>query len=631
MHLAGRLLDVFLFVLSFSYLITRWRSPTRVKRRLRPPTWLLPVSALLLPMLFIPMLSTRNIVSYHGFWHLGIIESLLGGQFPPENPGFAGATISYVWFYHIWLAFLAHKTGLYPSLVNVFGHLQLLYVLLGLCVVAAESWEWSPRRGVAVFWILLACVNFGAIVHVLPFFAYWIVGPVDFLTAYSNHVAHSIHPVLSLSGTFLKVPITKKAWALLSKFYGTGAIAHGIVFFFLLAWTSGTTLLRRHDLDRWCLAVVGMAGMALFYPVFLPTAALFGAFVLLISRNLGIGLEWKRVGTLLAIAIVVCLFAAPYYLMIGSDTGASSTPVFAIGLNPSDIYYYILGPFWPALPLLAVFLYRASSGSANTERRIVVLAGLGACCVGVLFVRIAGGNANYKLVYLTAFFVAWAIVETLSQEGWRRFRPAYGVLTGGTILVCVLGWTLGPWFTDDRFDVEDGHLYLKSHAANEAISWLANLAAPGGVLLLPPTESEAKANDDYTLVALSRMPLYVISDPTWVGSTSLAKKRQAIREYIWCSRDSLGAQTLDPIDNRPIYLIYADTKEQTVAFYRDLMESEPALARFDSRILRSRLKGLGMSATAVSYGSFTILEIRGNTTGAGPLILSTQTASVDLH
>lgn len=62
--------------------------------------------------------------------HLPIIQRILAGSFPPENPFLAEMPLAYFWFYHATLAGVARLSGLTLDLIPALFNMQALLVLL---------------------------------------------------------------------------------------------------------------------------------------------------------------------------------------------------------------------------------------------------------------------------------------------------------------------------------------------------------------------------------------------------------------------------------------------------------------------------------------------------------------------
>jgi len=83
------------------------------------------------------------------FLHKGIIESVNAGNFPPQEPTFAGVSIAYHWFSDLHTAFLSKASGVPAELFARFETaLYCALLFLGVYALAAaffEKKEWCKR------------------------------------------------------------------------------------------------------------------------------------------------------------------------------------------------------------------------------------------------------------------------------------------------------------------------------------------------------------------------------------------------------------------------------------------------------------------------------------------------------
>ena len=586
--------------------------------RSRPPavSWQFLLGLVGVLAVFIPMLSDRNLFAFHGFWHAAIANTVLAGQFPPENPGLAGNTISYVWFYHVWLAGMSKATGFHIAQVNVFGHIQLVAAMLGLTFVMAEKWGYSRRAAHAAFWLLFGSINVGALIHFAPYVAYWLIKPGGFFQAFSDHLNAVTLPLISLTGTFLKVPVFYKSWSMLTKFYNVGAMAHGVLFFTLYVWALHRVVVAKATGKDWFFYATALLGLLTYYPVFIPAAALFATAQIAIDTWVNRRTQVKKTIVIATVSVFCGLIAVPYFLMIGSKTGATSVPVFSFALNPSHLWFFLLGPFWPLLPLVVKWLRSTNFRAITEERDTFLSAGLATGVICPLVVAISGGPSNYKYVYVSAIFVAWTALAVLARPGVSPItRWLYGALAMGPILLTWGGWMLSPWFQDSAYVIEETRLQIhRLRPEADVLDWLTRNSDRSGALIIPITDEDSKANEAYSLSAITALPYYVAEDRTWVAGSDRYAPRKALIEYVLGSSDSPGEKA--HVLTGPLYLILGKDRARTESFYNAYTPGIKPLAYFDRSPIEARIARLNLKSRSVfDAGEFAILEISEATQG----------------
>ncbi len=493
------------------------------------------------------------------------------------------------------------------------------FPFLSCTMVIARAWGYDGRERTWVFWLLIGSINIGAFIHLAPYIAYWLLFSKGLFYSYLDHVSQNLHPLLSLTGTFLKIPVFYKSWSFLIKFYSFGAMTHGIFFFYFFAWSLSCLFTEKESSANWCIYAIALLGLLLFYPVFVPFAILFtllyAAFLFQNQRD--------RTGPL----FIKCTFISaaigglclPYFLILGTKTGATDIPVFSLSFNPEYLWVYMAGPFWPLLPLVLYWAFKIRSEEQNVKKVAFLSAGLIASIVSPVFIFISGGPANYKYVYLAALFITWASFSVLMNKNrrpekrWKWIPALYKGLAIGPVLITVLGWSLGPWFKDDGLSVVGQDVKVKTQREGlETLEWISKRTQKDAVLLIPLTEKDSKASTTYSLAALTGKSLYIANDKTWAGGYETYSERKALAEYIWGSAeaapDTIQSHPLP--GGRPLYLIYSEDVELTTAFYNYLTDPIKALAFFPNGKMKERVEGLGFKTRRVfEKDRFKILEI----------------------
>lgn len=610
---AAQAVDALLVLLFVTSLALSYRSREKGSKTYHIP-WDIVLSATGILLLCIPMLSTRTWFAYHAFWHSGIVNSLLAGQFPPENPGFAGEPVVYIWLYHLWVGLMVIKTGLHPAAVNLTGHVHLLVALLGLSIVIAQAWGLQGKQRVWSFWLLVGSINIGALVHLAPYLGYWLLSDRGLVHSYLDHVSQNLHPLLSLTGTFLKIPVFYKSWSFLNKFFSFNAMAHGMFFFYLFAWSLNRLFVDKESAESWTVYVSALLGLLLFYPVFILFAVLFS----LLYTGLLFFTDRPRISILVKcafVSILCCAVCLPYFSILGIKVGAGGAPVFALSFEISHLWFYAIGPFWPLVPVLLYWIFKIRPAEKQNDKTAFLSAGLLASCLAPVFIAIGGGPANYKYVFLAALFITWAALSALltqaGRKSWQLLRVGYTGLAAGTILITVLGWSLGSWFEDDRLYVIGREIRVQEQeGGSEALEWIATQTVKDAMLSVPLTAGDSKASTTYALAALAGRSLYVANDRTWAGGYEAYADRKALAEYIWGSADVAPRRPGLLLNGRPLYLVYSEDVERTTKFYNELMEPIKPLVFFPGSQIVERVESLGFNARqAFEKDRFKVLEI----------------------
>ncbi|MFH0973638.1 MAG: DUF2298 domain-containing protein [Candidatus Micrarchaeota archaeon] len=95
------------------------------------------------------------------FLHMGIIETVNNGNFPPQEPTFAGASIAYHWFSDLHTAFLSKASGVHPALFARFETaLYCALLFLGVYSLALFFFEKNENKKWVKRAALLAAVLF---------------------------------------------------------------------------------------------------------------------------------------------------------------------------------------------------------------------------------------------------------------------------------------------------------------------------------------------------------------------------------------------------------------------------------------------------------------------------------------
>ncbi len=114
------------------------------------------------PMLWFHRDSLRNLISFHGTLHVAIAQQFSQGQFPPENPFYAGEPVGYYWFFHYISYLLANV--LQTDLLHAIELLSLI-ALVGLVIIAValgrRLWGTATAGACLGYLVLVGANGFG--------------------------------------------------------------------------------------------------------------------------------------------------------------------------------------------------------------------------------------------------------------------------------------------------------------------------------------------------------------------------------------------------------------------------------------------------------------------------------------
>ncbi len=117
------------------------------------------------PMLWFHYDSLRNLISFHGTLHVAIASQFSQGQFPPENPFYAGEPVGYYWFFH-YISYLVASV-LHTDVLHAIELLSLV-ALVGLVAVAValgrKLWGSSIAGACLGFLVLVGANGLGWLV-----------------------------------------------------------------------------------------------------------------------------------------------------------------------------------------------------------------------------------------------------------------------------------------------------------------------------------------------------------------------------------------------------------------------------------------------------------------------------------
>lgn len=374
--------------------------------------WTLAI-AVALPLLFNAWLRVHG----DGWVHAGLVWEIVRRGFPPQDPRFAGQPLSYVWFYHLYLALLTSLRGQDPL---TFMAIQNVVLVAWIARVAFRLGfaVWRDRDAASGSALLLA-IGFNALV--------WLLWPLRLLTALTGEVRgmEDVRRVLHDSYLFddrvfftLSAPYAHTV-SFLDKFLLGTPLTYAwlLVLVYLWALAEWTLEARREAL---VLGVLCPAGIMLFH--FVPGLAVPPAVIgaLLIAALLRRHWPWlPETGRLAAFAIASVIGLAlvmPYTISILRGWNPGST-----GLREPLVRIRYVTP-WTLLTSCAValaFAWRPLARLWRERRAPGVLIAFAMLLVTALALVIHLTEDNESKLVILCFFPL-AVIGGAAVLPWFR-------------------------------------------------------------------------------------------------------------------------------------------------------------------------------------------------------------------
>jgi|GEM_PF-5644699 len=378
------------------------RLPQVEERSLVP--WVLGLAVLLagaLPALLQDLLPLRADARLH----IPVVERLLAGSFPPENPFLAGAPLGYFWFYHAVAAGAADLIPLPVSRILSLLNVQALAVILFGLNAAGRRFGLPPRARAYAFVLF----GFG-------------LSPIGWMRLVQLHITRpdiswALVKASGSAGLFpLLCPEDPRLAAALTKVAISNALPTSLGLFLLtvaLPVDSRAARLRRALLTAGTLLFHLVTGTLLLGG--LLAAEAIDRLIEERRRSLALLRFLAAVAPILAAALLVAPYVAE--VMGARSDGAALRMTWngarALGLNLALIGVWLL-----ALPVLVSFLRRADT------RRILTVA-LPALLLPFT-VHMIDGN-EYKGIFVLLLVLAVPAAAGLERLT-GRFPPAAGVV-----------------------------------------------------------------------------------------------------------------------------------------------------------------------------------------------------------
>jgi hypothetical protein len=346
----------------------------------------------IVPPLVQPALRVRD----DALLHLPVIQRILAGSFPPENPFLAGTPLPYFWFYHVVMAGADRLSGMPLPLSLTLLNVQALFLLLlALDRIARRLGLGAGARTATLLLFGLGLSPWG-----------W----MRFLVIRATHpeLNWALIKTYGIAGLLpLLNRIDPRLVASLTKIAVSNAFPMSLALFALAA-----TPPLRTGAAVWIRRGVLAAGCILFHLVtgILLAGGLVAAWILARIIPDPESRPSARLAALVALAVAVAV-AVPYAIdVIGARTGSSATTLVFQPARALKLHLALIGIWLLALPALVAWARR---GLGRTWLAV------GAPALALPFaVHLIDGN-EYKSI-----FVLLVLLAPAAGEGLRR-------LTGG--------------------------------------------------------------------------------------------------------------------------------------------------------------------------------------------------------
>jgi hypothetical protein len=519
-------------------------------------------------LLALPLLSTRVLVSWHGWFHAALTEQIAAHGLPAANPGLAGEPLDYHWAFHAIPALLAETAAIDP-----------LRALLGLnvawiAVAALGAAELARALGLArALQRLAPLALFGALNTAAPLvllYKQFVFGslpsnPWD-RGEWIDWLAQRAIP--RNDADVGRVPWDVRASCFAKEFLDASGMATGLVLV-VLALALAVEGARAPGRRTWLLAPLTLL-IAFVYPPLLPCVVAAAAALALV--HLIPGSEPAKARRSFAFAFVTAcalalLLARPYLEAITSRERFVSGAKLAafVEFKPGERldhhvkWFAIFAALLPFLVPAATALWRRRRDAATLA---LLLAGAANVPL-VLAVRMQQGT-EYKFLYTGA--IALAPVALLGLDGvLARLGPASRRLLLAASALYFAGPTavfLAGALTSGHFKEEALALHgrtvtpLPTRPADEALE-IVRRELPADTILVADTVASDKSpnNDAFEPAALAARDLYLADDRELTRRLAAFDERARIVECLLGSHDVAAAtEALKPL-HRPVALL----------------------------------------------------------------------------
>lgn len=533
-----------------------------VDRSLLPGTL---IGALLLAL---PLLSTRVLVSWHGWFHAALTEQIAAHGFPATNPGMAGEPIDYHWAFHAIPALLVETAGIDP-LRALLGLNMAWIVVVALGAAQSASALGLPRAlqrlaPIALFGALNTAAPLALLFKRLKFGALpandWDRGEwIDWLSqraipSNDEKIARSLWDV--------------RASCVAKEFLDASAMATGLALV-VVALALAVEAAQEPRRRTWLLAPLTLV-TAFAYPQVLPcvvVAAAALAAVHLLPRGDRAAPRRPFALALVTSTALALLLASPYLAAITSrDRFVSGAKLMSfVEIDPLQTlgrHVKWLAIFAALLPLLVP----AASTLWNRRRDAAIQVVLAACGVNlllVLTVRMQQGT-EYKFLYTTA--VALAPLAILGLDGGiarvrsslRRFLlGASALYLAGPTAVFLIGALTSGHFQEKTLVLHGRTVTrVQPRPVDAALERIRRELPPDTILVADLIPGEKSPNNEaFAPAALTARDLYLADDRELTRRLDAFDARAKILENLLSGTDVAAATDTLRSLHRPIALL----------------------------------------------------------------------------
>jgi hypothetical protein len=522
-------------------------------------------------LLALPLLSTRVLVSWHGYFHAALTEQVALHGVPATNPGLAGEPIDYQWAFHALPALLAETAAIDP-----------LRALLGLNIA------WIVVAGVGAAEVARAAGLSRTLQRLAPLALFGALNTAAPLVLLVKRIKFGVLPANDWNrGEWIDwlsqraIPrngadISRSLWdvrasCFAKEFLDASAMATGLVLV-VVGLALVVEAARAPRGRSWLLAPLVMVE-AFVYPQLLPVvvaaiAAL--ALVHLLPRTSEPAAR-PRVAIALAGACALALLAAgPYLAAITSrarfDPNAAATPFVALeGLAA----IFKNGRRFAALAALLPFGLLAAPRLAKRWRdpavRLLLVAAAADLAL-VVAIRMVQGT-EYKFLFAAAVPVALlaliGLEATLARAHARPRRrnallAAIALIFAGPTVVFLVGALASGHFHQEALALH-GRTFTRLPAQPlEALLERVRRELPADTLLVADSAVSEKSpnNDAFAPAAIAARDLYRIDDRELTRPLRSFHERSNVTTDLLNGSDVEAATAAIRLLHRPVALLF---------------------------------------------------------------------------
>jgi hypothetical protein len=452
--------------------------------------------------------------------HLPVIQRVLAGSFPPENPFLAGEPLAYFWFYHVTLAGMIELTGLPTDLVPAIFNTQALLLLLLALDRVGRHFGLDPIARAAT----LALVGLGLTPWGWARLVYFQATNPDINWALFRATGISaLLPILNPSDPRLAAALTKIAM--------TNALPMSLALVALAAFRPEKT-----NRATWARHAIFLAGCLAFH---LATGILLAA---------GLGLRWamarmpiprRGLDAAAMVAMVAGVAAVSPYLIhvLRARSGSGAVTLAFQGGRALELHLALIGVYLLALPGIRAWI-------RGPRTRLWLATGIPAFLLPFV-AHLIDGN-EYKSIFF--LLVIWV---PLAGDGLNRLVRGKTVLA---LLVLVL-------FTPTAYLAARGYVTETPKGAlrTEERATVGRLgeALPSAAVIWKPDPGRGYSRFTYSLgrpsylsdpYALQIMGQWDSEEARWRrGSLALAGVAERVPHALAAAQSRLGS--------RPLYVL----------------------------------------------------------------------------